>query len=56
MILGRQTKYLFCETFANTGVRGMGGYVNAPEGALRPEMKSSVYEGLDTVLLCPDRS
>ncbi len=34
----------------------MGGYVTAQEGALRPEMKSSVYAGLDTVLLCPSRS
>ena len=56
MILGRQTKYLFCETFANTGVRGTGGYVTAQEVALRAEMKSSVYEDLSTVLLCPGRS
>ena len=33
----RQTKYLCCKTFGKTGVRGMGGYVNAPEGVLRPK-------------------
>ena len=33
MILGRQTKYLFCETFRNTGARdmGFGGSANKPQ-------------------------